>query len=340
MSRPNLFFLGPHVGRHPGWVTTQGEILADLFRAEGYPVRAASSRLRPALRLIDFLSSLLRHRRWIDVVIVSVFSGRGFFLTDVASRLAAALGLPQVMVLRGGAFREFTARHPARVDRTLARARALVAPSGFLRDFFADRGHRVEVIPNVLALDAYPFRRRERVAPRLLWVRTFHPIYHPDLAIDVLAELRGSGVDASLTMAGQDKGLLGATRELARQRGLADHVRFPGFLDPAGKRREFAAHDVFLNTNRVDNMPVTVLEAAAFGLPVVATRVGGIPYLLDDGETALLVDEDAGRMAAAVRRLLAEPELARRLSDGGRRLAESCAWPVVHRRWQRLFAEL
>jgi glycosyltransferase involved in cell wall biosynthesis len=169
-------------------------------------------------------------------------------------------------------------------------------------------------------------------------MRTFHEIYNPALAVAVLADLRRDHPDAALTMAGQEKGLLEETRRLAARLGVADAVRFAGFLDAEGKQREFPLHDLFLNTNRVDNMPVSVVEAAAFGLPVVATRVGGISHLLRHEETALLVpDGDAAAMAAAIRRLLAEPALAARLSEGGRRLAESCAWESVRRSWQAVF---
>ncbi len=101
-----------------------------------------------------------------------------------------------------------------------------------------------------------------------------------------------------------------------------------------GSEREFAAHDIFLNTNRIDNMPVSVVEAAAFGLPVVSTNVGGIPYLLEEGKTGLLVPtDDPGAVAAAVSRLLADPGLARRLSTNGRSLAEQSAWPRVREQW-------
>ena len=122
---------------------------------------------------------------------------------------------------------------------------------------------------------------------------------------------------------------------------LADSVRFVGFLDLQGKQREFAEHDIFLNTNRVDNMPVSVMEAAAAGMPIVATAVGGVPYLLHDGETGLLTaDNEPAAMANAVERILTQPELAGRLSQNARCRAEQLDWSVILSLWERLFDEL
>ncbi len=343
-ARPRLCFVGPMLGSNPGWVTTQGEILAGLLADEGYPVRATSSIPARLPRLADTLRSLVAWRGEIDLVIHQVFSGAAFGITDAASALCRRLGLAQVFVLHGGALPAFAAARPGWVRRVMRRATAIVAPSGYLAHVFGafpELAGRVRVIPNILNIEEYTYRHRPAVAPRLLWMRTFHDVYHPQMAVEVLAELRQTHPLATLTMAGQEKGLGAAVRELARQRGLAEAVRLPGFLGPDDKQREFAAHDIYLNTNRVDNMPVSVLEAAAFGLPVVATAVGGVPYLLRDGQTGLLVpDGDVTAMSAAVRRLLDEPGLAGRLSANGRRLAESCAWEPVRAQWQTLFAEV
>jgi glycosyltransferase involved in cell wall biosynthesis len=316
------------LGSNPGWAVGQGEVLAGLLAREGWDVRTTSSRVNRWLRLADVATSPWRWRGRVDVLVLMVFSGPAFRLVEAASAAASRLGMPMILWLHGGNLAEFAGRYPERVRRVLARGRVAVAPSKFLAEPFGAR-----VIPNVVDLDQYPYRYRPQVAPRLLWMRTFHELYRPDLALRVLERLKGTG--ATLTMAGQDKGLLAETRRRAEEMGL--DVRFPGFLDAAGKRREFAGHEVFLNTNRVDNAPVSILEAAAFGLPVVSTDVGGIPCLLRDGEEALLVpDGDAKAMATAVRRLLDEPGLAGRLSAAGREVAERSSWPRVKPLWEEL----
>ncbi len=332
------------LGVNPGWVTTQGEVLAGLLAGEGYSVRTTSHVPARLPRLLDTLRSIYAWRSEIDLVIHQVFSGPAFVINDAASLLCRALGLRQIYVLHGGSLPEFASSRRGWVRRVMRRAQAIVAPSPYLATVFegiVDAPARIHVIPNSIAIEEYSYRHRREVRPRLLWMRTFHSIYNPELAVDVLADLRQTHPEATLTMAGQEKGSHEQVREKVRRMGMVDVVRFPGFLGPEEKTREFGTHDIYLNTNRVDNMPVSVVEAAAFGLPVVATRVGGIPYLLSDGETALLTpDGDAGAMAAAVRRLLDEPGLAARLSANGRALAERSAWKSVRAQWEALLQEV
>ena len=223
--------------------------------------------------------------------------------------------------------------------RVLRRGCIVVAPTEYLAREARHLGLITEVVPNIIEIESYPYQRRESTRPRLLWMRTFHQAYNPSMAVDVLADLTRSRSGSTLTMAGQEKGQLERVRDAVRRRGLEGSVRFPGFLDLEGKRREFARHDIFLNTNRIDNMPVSLLEAAAFGLPIVSTNVGGIPDLFVHEETALLVgSEDPSAMADAVRRLLDDPDLSARLSDNARLLAESCSWAALRHRWGDVLA--
>lgn len=344
-----LVFVGPHLGRHPGCVPSPAEDLRPLLEAEGHEVLLTSSARRAPVRALAMFRDLCRWRRRVDLAVLSVFSGRSFRLAEVLARWMSWLGIRQVHVLHGGGLPDLIASNPQRVRRVLGRADAVVAPSGWLAEAVAPLGVDARVIPNVLDLSHYELHEPGiPPAPRLLWMRTFHDVYRPELALRALARLRADGVAATLTMAGQDKGLEAPCRRLAAQLGVDGCVEFPGFLDPAGKRRAFAAHDVFLATNRVDNTPVTVLEAMASGLPVVATAVGGVPHLLEHGRAGLLVADAPGEealaleaeMAVAVRRLVADPELARRLSAAGRQRAEAASWPRVRAAWMGLFADL
>ena len=330
---------GPMLGGNDGWVTSQHEILAQRFSDEGAVVHTTSPKVGRAARLVDTLRSVSSWAGEVDVVLIAAFSGPAFWITDTTSWIARRRRIPQVLVLHGGDLPQYVRDHPRRTGRCLQRADVVVAPSPYLAAE-VPTGRPVPVIPNVFDLEGIQFRERTEVRPRLLWMRTFHQIYNPLLALDVLVEVRSRYADATLTMAGQEKGLLEACKQHAIELGLRDAVSFPGFLNEAQKRSAFMEHDIFLNTNDVDNAPVSVLEAAAAGLPVVATAVGGLPYLFDDGTNALLRPaSDGGALAEAVVALLGDPRLAHRLSLGGRAVAETSAWTAVRGHWKSTISQ-
>ena len=250
-------------------------------------------------------------------------------------------GIATVFVLHGGGLHEFTRRFPSWSKRVLRRSDVVVTPSKFLARSAQNHGLPTHVIPNVIDLADYQFRLRRNIDPRMIWMRTFHSIYNPAMALRVLDIVRSRKPDATLVMAGVDKGMEDQIKILARQMGLEGIVTFPGFLDQEAKLTVFSDGDIYLNTNNVDNMPVSVVEACAMGLPVVATNVGGIPDLISDGLDGILVPaDDEQKMADAVLRLLDDPELAERLSRNGRVLAERSSWESVRKQWEEIFAEV
>lgn len=341
MAKPGLCFISPMVGKHAGYIPTQGQLLAEHFAAAGYRVMAASAALRRTTRLAEMLGTAWRAREQAEVLVVDVYGELSFIGEDLVSWLGRRLGMKVILHLHNGTLPDFMRRHPAWTRRVLGRAHALVTPSAFLQRAIAPLGFQAQVIPNVIDVERYPFRLRREAGPRLFWMRTFYPYYNPLMAVRVLARLLPEYPQARLVMAGKDKGMLGEVQAFVREQGLEEQVSFPGFLGLEGKIREGEAADIFLNTNQVDNMPVGVIEAGAMGLPIVATRVGGIPDMLVDEETGLLVpDGDDEAMAAAVRRLIETPELAEKLSRNGRVLAERSAWPEGRRQWEALFARL
>ena len=96
-----------------------------------------------------------------------------------------------------------------------------------------------------------------------------------------------------------------------------------------------------VNPSTVDNMPISILEALACGVPVVSTDVGGIPYLVENGKTAMLIPaRDHEAMAAALAKILTDDKLARRLSSAGIEIdaVQQYAWPQVKLRWLELYA--
>ncbi len=147
-------------------------------------------------------------------------------------------------------------------------------------------------------------------------------------AFEALAAVRKELPGSSLHLFGRGP-LEASLRELARSSGLADAVHFHGAVPVEVLRAELAATDVLLQPSeqdddgRVEGVPNSILEAMALGLPVVATRHGGIPEAVVDGETGRLVPEHAPESLARAVLELADPALRERFGRAGRAKVEA-----------------
>lgn len=211
-----------------------------------------------------------------------------------------------------------------------------MTPSAYLQRVFARHALDAEIIPNIVDLDRFGLRAPPAAggAPHIVVARNLEPIYGLDTAIRALALLRRTHPQATLTLAGS-----GPQRDelqaLARSLALAQAVHFPGRIAHADMPALYARADLALNPSTVDNMPNSVLEAFASGVPLVSTHVGGVPDIVDDGVSGLLVPPgDPPAMAAALARLLDDAPLAQALARAGRAQVAAWGWPRVREQWR------
>lgn len=325
-------------------MANQTRQLADLLRAERATVFMVRSNapyrpafiarlpvLRAAFRLLPYLRALWQTAGRCDVFHVMANSGWAWHLFAApAIWIARMRRVPVVVNYRGGMAPEFLARSRAIVRCSMKRVAKLAVPSRFLEEVFNRNGMVAHVLPNIVDLDRFsPGPRLPSRAPHLVVTRNLEPIYGNETAIRALALVRQRFADASLTIAGigAEEGRL---RALVAGLGLEPWVRFAGRLDRDAMAALYRSADVALNPSLADNMPNSMLEAWASGVPVVSTNVGGIPFIAEDGRTALLVPPKApDLMAAAVVRLLEERSLGADLAAAGLREAERYAWLQV-----------
>jgi len=338
-GKPSVLLVGSFLSASGGSRQVCEE-LAPRLSAAGLSVLTTSSKPGRAARLADMVSTCWRERRRYTAAQVDVFSGPAFIWAEAVCWTLRRAGKPYILTLHGGGLPEFFRRRPNRARALLHSAAAVTVPSGFLLEKLRSYRPDMLLIPNALEVSRYAFRPRSNPRPELTWLRAFHPVYNPMLAVQAAARLAGEFAGLKLTMTGPDKGegALEETRALCDSLGLNGRVTFRGPVPKDQVPEAIGAGDIYLNTTNADNTPVTVLEAMATGACVVTTRVGGIPYLVEDGAEALLVPPgDPAAMAAAIRRILTEPGLAARLSDAGRKKAELFDWNTVLPRWISLF---
>ena len=314
------------------------ELATQLASADWRVVTTSHYRQR-SLRFADMLASVWTQRHNYAVAQVDVYSGPSFHWADAVCWLLRRVRRPYVLTLHGGALPAFSATRVRRVTRLLASAAAVTTPSGYLSAAMSKYRSDLVVQPNPIVAATYRYRARRQVQPRLLWVRAFHAMYNPAMAVRVVAQLRQDFPEIQLVMVGPDRGDGSHQRtvQLARDLGVAGCVEFRGPVPKWDLPGVFAESDIFLNTTNVDNTPVTVVEALASGLCVVSTSVGGIPYLVQHEHDALLVPpDDPVAMSEAIRRVLTSPLLAEQLSTHGRQNALARDWSVLLPRWVQL----
>jgi glycosyltransferase involved in cell wall biosynthesis len=338
--KPNILFVGPILGSNVGFTPSPVEALIPLLKEKGYVCMTTSKKTDRLKRLFDMLSCIIKTRKWSEIICLQVYAYRSFVVEDIASWVAKRFNKKIIMVLHYGDFPNFLRIFPKWSKRVLQRADQIITPSQYLQKAVQGFGFSVKVIPNLILIQKYPFRQRDFVRPSIIWMRSFFRYYNPTLALDAFKLIKEQYPDAELTMAGSNKGLEKMTKEYAYKIGLIDSVKFPGFLSMNSKQAEFSKHDIYLNTTIIDNMPISILEAAAFGLPIVSTNVGGIPYILQDEKNALLVpSNNPDAIAKAIMRIIEKPGLAYRLSLAGRQLAESCGPDFVIPLWEEILSK-
>ena len=270
---------------------------------------------------------------------VDLYSGPAFSWAKAVCWVLRRAGKPYILMLHGGNLPKFAVRRAKLVRGLLASAVAVTTPSNYLTEQMKAYRHDIQPMPNGICVNDYFYKLRRQVSLRLVWLRAFHEVYNPVMAVQVLACLTQDFPQIHLTMIGPDKGdgSLQRTRQEAERLNIGDRLTLLGGVRKDEVPKKLSEADIFLNTARVDNTPVSVLEAMASGLCVVSTRVGGIPYLVHAEREALLVpSENAVSMAEAVRRIIIEPDLAKRLSCNARRKAEQFDWSVILPRWEKL----
>lgn len=331
--------VGPFPPR-PGELSEQTELLCRLLHAEGAWVQRVNTDVpsvrrlpRVGIHLLPIAQVLTLGWRLLvalprsDVLHVQAASYWGFYLPVVMALLFGKLGRRRVVIsYSGGMARSFVTRSWRFLLPLLRRADGLAATSAFGQEILQRYGLRASIMPNLLALEAYPLLARTSWPPLLLWPDELELRANPQMALQAFALLRQSMPEARLLLAGSGS-LAEEIAALARTLGVAAAVAYRPDLTRRQRQDAIREASVVWRTASEDSLPQVLLEAAASGTAIVATAVGGVPELLDDGVDGLLVlPEDATALAQATARVLSRPFLAESLTTNARLAVERFTW--------------
>lgn len=254
----------------------------------------------------------------------------------VAMLTSAISGIPYSYTMHGPAI--FYEPKRWRIDEKIARARFVACISHFCRSqgmYFSDPAHwdRLRIVHCGVDPTSYGRRERAAFAKHVLFVGRLDPVKGAPLLIEAFAQAAAAHPDARLTVVG-DGPSRGLAERMARDLGLGNRVAFLGFRSQAEVAELLEEADMLVLPSFAEGVPVVLMEAMASRVPVVASRVAGVPELVEDGVSGhLLPPGDVATLADRITALMADPEGARAMGLAGRTkveaefdLAKEAAW--------------
>ena len=335
-----------------GGQAVQAKRLLEKFRAEPnlqvdlqpinpqfFPALQKIKYVRTVLTTVKYLFDLLTKIPRYDVIHIFSASYFSFVLAQTPAVLIAKIfGVKTILNYRSGEAEDHLRRWRTAIP-TMRLFDKIVVPSGYLVDVFAKFDLRAEAIFNFVDTDKYVFRGRDSLKPVFLSNRNFEKLYNVGCILRAFALIQKKYGDAKLIIAGG-----GAEKEKLRQLAKdlkLENVEFLGRVPQEQMPELYNRADVYLNSPNVDNMPGSIIEAFAAGVPVVSTDAGGIPYICKSGETALLVAKnDCEGLAREAIRLLEDDDLAKKIIATA---AENCvkySWENVRGEWLNAYRNL
>ena len=335
-------------------MTVQAETLRRRLTEDGLDVVAVRTNppLRGALRPLGgvrFVRGLIAWCRYawalrllarVDLVHVFAISWLSFFLFAApAVAVGRFLGRGVVVHFHGGNAAPFMHRLGWLALPFLRAAHRFVVPSSFLREVFSPWGLEVDTIDN--PVDAARVEATSSTDdPVVLSCRNLGPVYAIGTAIEAFALFSATSPAARMIVAG-DGPERGDLERQAKAAGLQDRIEFLGNVEHDDMAAVRSRATILLNTSRVDNQPVSLIEAMAAGLPIVSTDAGGIPCMVRNEAEALLSPVgDAASLARGLQRAATDAEVRDRVIAGGLARARAYRWAEVRQQWYRVYGEL
>jgi glycosyltransferase involved in cell wall biosynthesis len=286
---------------------------------------------------VFFVRALFAIRRS-DVVHVFTPSYYSYLLGPLQALLIArVLGRGSVLHYHSGEALDHLAHWPLS-RRTIATLPGrVVVPSGYLVEVFGRFGIAAVAIPNNIELELLPFLKRENFQPRFLSNRNLEAMYGVDCTLRAFRLIQDKIPSASLVIVGDGRNRQSLVK-LAEELGL-ENVTFEGYVAPGAMRRYYDGADFFINCSRIDNQPLSIIEAFASGIAVISTRAGGIPWLVSDKVTgSLAAIDDHQEIARLALSLLACPDRAQSMVEAARIECEGrYSFASVRQLWERLY---
>lgn len=296
--------------------------------------------VRTIVTSLVYVINLLIHVPRHDIVHTFSASYFSFLLAPTPAILIARLfGKKVVLNYRSGEAEDHLRRWPRTAVPIMKLADELIVPSQYLIDVFRKFGLRATAVANIIDPCRFKYRERKPLLPIFFSNRNLYTLYNVGCILRAFAKIQQRFPEAQLIIAGdgsERSSLEWLSRELKLQ-----NVQFRGRVAPTRMNELYDESHIFLNSSNIDNMPGSILESFASGMPVVSTNAGGIKCIVAHERTGLLVPKnDHDGMAAWSIRLLETPEFASSIARNAYEESSAYRWEAVRDSWLAVYMRL
>ena len=349
-TRAKVLMAGPDLSLKGGIVSVvDGYLEAGLpDRCEKFAYQGTGVGNSLLTKSIAFAGALNSYRKVLDdydIVHLHISAKGSYKRKSLMAKMAEQDGKKVILHEHSGEFaRDFQAGNKAYredVRKTFAAADCVIVLSEEWRDYFADNvcdESKLMVLHNGVPVPPTPCDASQH--EDILFLGWLEDRKRPNVLMRASREALAAFPNANLLFGGV--GSRDQYAALADELGIAKRCEFLGWVDGEAKERLFEQAGIFCLPSRDEGMPMSVLEAMAHGVPVIATSVGGVPRLIQDGIDGYLMDvDDEERLSRLLLELEGLPERRRAVGMAGRKkVEESFGIDVVIERLVSLYEEL
>lgn len=287
--------------------------------------------LRMSHMIYVFYKYLFRKK----IVYVDTYSGKAFYYTLVISILCKFHRINYIPVCHGGKLGDRLKNNKILSKIIFSNSKTNYTPSKMLMSKLKENNFNCKYVPNFIKTKDYKSRVRGHLRPKILWVRAFHKMYNPTMAIETINILKNKYPEINLCMVGPDKdGSLKDCKNIANEYDITKNIKYTGYLSKNDWHELSNEYDIFINTTNFESFGLSLIEASALGLPLVSTNAGEIKYIYKNNINAMLVDKNDSRaMASQIDKLIENKDLARYLSEHNIKRSKKYNWESIKDNW-------
>ena len=284
-----------------------------------------------------------------SIVHIQTNSGFGFYEKSWIAWLAKMMGRRTLLHVHGGNFREFFTRSAPVMQSVIRKCARLndrvVAASPQMRDNFLFIGHpadKLALVGNAVTLPAVQKDYRQRALITILFLTRIIPAKGIIELIDAVHTLHGAVEGIRLRIVGAEELETSRVKDHIKALGSPDYIQYIGPVSEEQKHAEYSTADIFAFPTHVEDQSYAVMEAMSYGLPCVASDVGGVPSLIQDGQNGLLVPpRDSDSLGNALSELLYHPQLRKELGGAARKtIQDHFSWTKQADEMKQLYLSL